>query len=338
MNYTLQTVPTMTDLIYLTPSQLRIHPENMRRYYPPEQVAEMAASIQATGGLLQAMLVVPDPERPSGYLVVDGNMRLAGAHKLGDACPPLKCEPITADRAAQMLIMATTTALHYPKDPISEALHYRRLLNEGYSVNEISQHTGIAWTVIRSRLRWLELDTEIQEHVAAGRLPRDGRVAEALQSITDSEARLKLADRLAAHGATIQAIVRSCAKLVESLQVQALARATHTPSLAHSGTAFNQGRTTWQSVRAAARQACSACDLREQNLAGVTEPAWEAITHAAGDTCSACNLRELQTLCSQCPVVELLRRLNETVPAAHGGNVLPLKVAVRGVSDGRAGR
>lgn len=323
----------MAELLYLSPAQLRIHPHNMRRYYPPADVTEMAASIRAAGGVVQALLVVPDPERPAGYLVVDGNMRLAGAHQLGDACPLLKCEAIDADRAEQLLVMATTT-VHYPKDPISEALHYQRLMDEGYSVNEISQHTGIAWTLIRSRLRWLELEPEIQEHVAAGRLPRDGRVAEALQSIPDAEARVKLADRLAAHGATIAAIQRACAKLVESLQVLAAARATRTPALAHSGAAHSQGRASWQGLRVAARHACEQCDVREQSLATVAEPAWEAITHATTDTCAACNLRELQTLCGQCPVVELLRRLKDTDRPA----VVPLKLAVRGGSDARASR
>lgn len=321
----------MTELLYLAPHQLRSHPQNMRRFYPPEQVAEMAASIRAAGGVLQALLIVPDPDRPTGYLVVDGNFRLAGAHQLGAECPPLKCEVVTAGHAEQLLIMATTTAHHYPKDPISEALHFRRLLDEGYSINQISEHTGIAWTLVRGRLRWLELEPEIQEHVAAGRLPRDPRVAEALQSIPDGQARVKLANRLAAHGATIAAIQRACAKLVESLQVQAAAKATRTPALAHSNTVHAHGPSSWPGLRLAARHACEQCDVHAQSLAAVAEPAWEAITHAAADTCGACNLRELQTLCGQCPVVELLRHL-KAAPAADNATQLarPLKLAARG--------
>lgn len=339
----------MSELIYLRPDRLRTHPHNMRRYYPPADVAEMAASIRAAGGVLQALLVVPDPDLSSAeahngtagdahYLAVDGNMRLAGAHQLGAECPDLKCEVITADHASQLLIMATTSAVHYPKDPIAEALHYQRLQDEGYSVNEISLHTGIAWTQIRGRLRWLELETEIQEHAAAGRLPRDHRVAEALAAIPDTVARVKLADRLAAAGATIAAIQRACAKLVESLQIQAAARETQTPALAHSNTVHQAGPASWQGLRIAAHHACQLCDVRQQNLATVAEPAWEAITHAAGDTCAACNLRDIQTLCSQCPVVELLRRLKEPALEATATHSQSLQLTARGGHDVRASR
>lgn len=324
----------MPELIYLAPHRLRIHPDNMRRYYPQDQVAEMAASIQANGGVIQALLIVPDPERPGGYLVVDGNMRLAGAQSLGPNCPPLKCEVIAADHAAQLLVMATTT-LHYPKDPISEALHYRRLVADGYSIKQIAERTGIAWAKIRGRLRWLDLEPEIQEHVAAGRLPRDHRAAEALQSIPDAAARVKLAARLAAHRATIEAIQRACAKLVESLNAVAAAKAAAAvaPALAHSKITRAPVRARWNDVRAAARAACEFCDVRQENLAAVAEPAWEMLTHAAGDTCAACNLRAVRTFCDQCPLVEMLRRLADTPrPLAGAAGPLSLKPAVGGTN------
>lgn len=324
----------MPDLIYLAPHQLRLHPENMRRYYPQEHVVECAASIRSAGGVIQALLVVLDPERASAdpaYLVVDGNMRLAAARHLGSACPPLKCEVIAADRAAQLLIMATVTAVHYPKDPISEALHYRRLVAEGYSIKQIAERTGISWMMIRGRLRWLDLEPELQEHVAAGRLPRDHRVAEAFQAIPNAEARVKLADRLAATGASIEAIQRACAKLVESLAAQAAAQSTQPPALTHSRTAGATGRSSWQSLRAAARDACQLCDVREQSLAAVAEPAWELITHAAGDTCAACNLRQVGALCGECPLVEMLRRLK----AAEQPAVTPARPVSEGGSNGR---
>src|SRR6185436_21161362 len=96
--------PAAGSLIFLAPARLRTHPKNMRRFYPVRDVRQMADSIRACKGVQQAMQVVPDKE-PGYYLVVDGNMRLAGARYIGEGCPPLKCEVISGDLAEQKLKM-----------------------------------------------------------------------------------------------------------------------------------------------------------------------------------------------------------------------------------------
>jgi ParB/RepB/Spo0J family partition protein len=185
-------------IIYCRPEQLRLHPDNMRRFYPAADVAEMAGSIRAATGVHLSLLVVPDPEAAGKYLVVDGNMRLAGARALGAACPPLKCEVIAADRARQLIVMAATSRYHYPKDPVSEALHYRRLTDEeGYSANEIARQTGISSATVHARLKLLELDSEILELIEQKRLPADKHSVDALLGIADPTVRIALAQRLA---------------------------------------------------------------------------------------------------------------------------------------------
>jgi hypothetical protein len=55
---------------------------------------------------------------------------------------------------------------------------------------------------------------------------------------------------------------------------------------------------------------CNACDIKVEALYNkVPEPAWALIAHAATDTCANCNLRLVQTTCSTCPGVEVIRRL-----------------------------
>lgn len=204
----------MTHLIYCSPEQLKIHPENIRAYYPPGDVAEMAASIRAMNGVLQALLVIYD-DAPDHYLVVDGNLRLMAGRLLGPECPPLKCEVIAADHARQLLVMAAT-GLHYPKDPVSEGRHYRRLVSdEGYSVEEIARRTGISRATIDSRMALLELDEDIQRLVVEGRISKDIRVTRALRAIPDPATRVKLARRFAANGTGIPRIVKSCRVVLE---------------------------------------------------------------------------------------------------------------------------
>lgn len=204
----------MTHLIYCSPDQLKIHPENIRAYYPPNDVAEMAASIRAMNGVLQALLVIYG-DQPDHYLIVDGNLRLMAGRLLGPDCPPLKCEVIAADHARQLLVMAAT-GLHYPKDPVSEGRHYRRLVSdEGYSVEEIARRTGISRATIDSRLALLDLDEDIQRLVVEGKISKDIRVTRALRAIPDPATRVKLARRFARHSTGIPAIVKSCRFVLE---------------------------------------------------------------------------------------------------------------------------
>lgn len=185
-------------IIYCPPEQLRLHPDNMRRFYPAEDVADMARSIKAGGGVYLSLLVVPDPQNAGKYLVVDGNMRLAGARALGAACPPLKCEIISADRARQLILMAVTSRHHYPKDPISEGLHFRRLVDEeGYTINEVARQTGICAATISARLKLLELDEPIRELIEQRKLPADRAGVAGLLAIADPQVRIALAHKLA---------------------------------------------------------------------------------------------------------------------------------------------
>ncbi len=213
-------VPQTGTYLYLPHTRLRLHPKNIRQFIPPEDAQKMAESIRAGGGVLQALLVVTDPERAGSYLVVDGNLRLAGGRVLGRDCPALKCEVISAGEAEQLLIMATTSHHHYPKRPVDEALHYARLRDEeGYSVRQIARLTGINEANLHSRLKLLELEPEVQELVNQGKLTKDVRVTTALLNIPDKQARIQLAQTIAAKKKriTINAILATANQVAKDL-------------------------------------------------------------------------------------------------------------------------
>lgn len=317
------------EILFLSADQLLTHPKNMRRFYPADQVREMANSIQAAGGVLQSMLIVP-ADVSGKYFVVDGNMRLAGARLLGDKCPPLKCEPIAADKAAQLLAMTISNTVRFDPDPVSEGLHYKALIAEGLTVRGISKRTGVYEARIYTCLAIVELDEPIQQLIAEKRLPKSDRVVKALLSITNAKARIQLAERLASNPETKIITVERAAERLREMGHR-VNMVTPALELALGDQTPAPGKRAWKEIREASRQVCVVCDLREYKMPDASNPAWSAITHAADETCGSCNLQDVQTTCNVCPAVELIRRL---VP---GGHPEPEKAPVAGKekSNGR---
>jgi ParB/RepB/Spo0J family partition protein len=206
------------NLIYLDHKRLRLHPKNIRLFYPPEEVAEMAQSIHAAGGVWQALLIVPATE-PGYWYVVDGNMRLMGARELGDNCPLLKCEVIDAGKVEQLLIMATTSRFHYPKDPVSEARHFKRLIDEeGYTAARLAAALGASQSFVYSRLLLMDLDQDIQDLIMERKLTGNGNALRQLLKIPDPAIRVALARRFAHNQTSDKAIAKACRHVLEQMR------------------------------------------------------------------------------------------------------------------------
>ncbi|CAG0991971.1 putative chromosome-partitioning protein ParB [Anaerolineae bacterium] len=319
-------------LLYVSLDQLKVHPKNMRRFYPPAGVQKIADSMRAQikrgqNPVIHALRIVPNG-KADHYFVVDGNMRLAAARLIGAKCPPLKCELVKESDAEQALAMIVTAKFRFTPDPISEALHYQRLCREEhYTPRQIALETGIATTTIDNRLLLLKLEPEIQELIGQGSLSADPRIARAFMAIPSSEARVKLAKRLARDGISIKATITACEKLAEHLKEAE----THDDSSGHDNSCeqsklmsspaleFAQIKShlrpnenlaaDWSDVRAAAQAMCQPCEIRQSSLENIAEPAWELISHAANTTCTRCNVSTVAGACRQCPGVDILNHL-----------------------------
>lgn len=329
---------TRPKVVFLRVRQLLTHPRNMRRFYPKDDVEQMARSIRARKGVLQALRVVRAKGKRGLYYVVDGNLRLAGARSLGKDCPLLKCEIVAETEARQLLDMVVANKVRADPDPISEALHYQELVKEGVTPEQIAEETGVHLATINSRLLLLKLEPEIQDLIAHDRLPRDRRVAEALLSIPRKAARVRLAQRLAEMGTGITGIEAACRKYLEQasarrskeqsevrLNVPSLQLAQEEDALPPETKTFS-----WPDIRAAARRMCDACEVKTEELSEqIPEPAWAVITHAAADTCEVCSLPKLASICRGCPGVEIIRRMITAARARqevqHGRSLAPVR-------------
>ncbi len=320
--------------IFVKHTVLLHHPRNMRRVYAEADVAEMADSIRACAGVEQALLVVPVPGRRGKYYVVDGNVRLEGARRLGPDAPLLKCEVRSQAEAEQLLTMAITNRFRFKVDPISEARHYQQLIKEKkYTTRSLSKAIGVSPKVISDLLLLLKLPGPVQQMIAEGQIPKDPRVARALL-VLPAPASAKLAERM--RGATVAAITHAAIKLKETLDMEKPAcrqqvRRSRAICLARQGKARRAAgdppgpyqstrepaggqKMAWPLIRESAQKACGACDIMAESLAGNSEqPAWALISHLAEDVCGDCPLAVISASCSACGLVDLLRRLVRAV-------------------------
>jgi len=311
-------------MLHLPYTSLVPNPDNPRGTYLPAEVAALAESIQSIGGVEQPLIICPDGA-PGRYQVIDGHMRLAAAQSLGCKAPLLKCEVREGlSRKDRLLIMARTSSLFFAKDPISEAKHFRRLIDEeGTTRTELARAIGRSLALIDGRLELLRLDGEIQALVASRRLPKDARIVAAFLSIEDRDARVRLAGELGRRGATVKGIAAACRRVVQALAAQreegrvkecrgrGMAPALAMGLGAPSGPA--PAAPPWPAIRSAAAAACGSCEVRLQSVPSAPEPAWSLISHATEDTCDACGLSTVRQACNGCPLPELLGRLLRNV-------------------------
>lgn len=300
-------------VIYVEHTQLRRHPRNMRRVYRREDVEQMAASIEARG-IIHPLIVAPDPDG-DGYLVFCGNLRLAGAEHLDGKAPPLPVIVRDREEAQQLLDMATENLVRADVDPISEAMHYRRILAQpGMTQQELSRQTGVAVSTIASRLRLLDLDEPIQDLVAQGKLPRGRPAAEALLSIPDAKARVEAAQVLATQRADIKLVKAVCTRVRQKLEqdeADAAKRDLAPPlqaALEEGLPPADDARATWNLLADSVSAACKRCPVDVPRDAGLAL-IWGELSQAVAGECARCSVRDCAQICGQCPLVEFFKSL-----------------------------
>lgn len=314
----------MSDTImHIDYQKLHLHPENMRRHYA--RIEELAASI-AEQGVLDPLTVVR--ESAGRLIVIDGNRRLKACQHLGDDAPPVPCRLVEMDRRQQFLTMATTFLQREDVDPIAEALHYRRLLDEeGETQGSLAHALGVSQAHIAGRLKLLELDAPIQDLIASGKLSKNYDLARALLGIPDADVRVALAQRLASRRITLKGGLRACRRVKERLEEQRAddeAAETislnvyqrHGPAVGLGLSGHGNGDTLTVDdvttlpmavLRDEVRRICTQCD--QYGRVQAAEPAWAVVVHAADATCETCGLQDVRGACRACPLPALLRRV-----------------------------
>jgi ParB family chromosome partitioning protein len=208
--------------------RLRANPEQPRRIFDDDALAELAGSIRQHG-VLQPLLV---SEEGSGtYVVVAGERRWRAARVAG-----LKTVPAVIrerlDARDELALALVENLQRRDLSALEEARAFEHLRSEhGLSQAEIATQVGMSRSAVANSLRLLRLPEKIQELVESGRL--SGGHGRALLALSDDESQLEWAGRAVADGLSVRDLERVAAegKKTTGRRVQQRKRAAKDPNL-----------------------------------------------------------------------------------------------------------
>ena len=191
-------------------SELEPNPYQPRLSMDPARLAELAASIRASG-IVQPILVRRRGER---YQIIAGERRWRAAEAAGLASVPVSVREVRDEQLLELALVENVQRQEL--SPLEEAQAFQRLQGElGLSQDEIARRVGRDRTTIANTLRLLKLPRELRELLTQGRI--DAGHARALLGLDKPEDQLALGREAARKGLSVREVERRVA----------LARAPH---------------------------------------------------------------------------------------------------------------
>jgi len=144
---------------------ITVNPHQPRRQMNEATLAELAASLKATG-LIQPVVV---RRLVDGYQLIAGERRWRAARLAGLQSIPVIIRQVDAFTQAQMALVENIQRENL--NPIDRAVAYRALISQlGLTQAELAQRLGEDRSSIANHLRLLDLSDAVQKSVIDGRL------------------------------------------------------------------------------------------------------------------------------------------------------------------------
>lgn len=147
---------------------LRPNPDQPRRRFDDESLAELAQSIREKG-ILQPLIVRPLPGQPDRYEIVAGERRWRASQRAGLTEVPVIVRDF--DDTEVLEIGVIENIQREGLNPIDEAAAYRALIERfGRTQDKVAEALGKSRSHIANAMRLLNLPEQVQAMVLDGRL------------------------------------------------------------------------------------------------------------------------------------------------------------------------
>jgi ParB family transcriptional regulator, chromosome partitioning protein len=191
------------ELLHVPVETIHPNPRQPRKRFEPEAAEGLAASIRLQG-VLQPVVV--RRRREGGFELIAGERRWRAAKAAGIPTLPALIRDVE-DKDSLLLGLVENVAREQ-LSPVEEARAYASLVDEfELSLGEVADQVGRSKPSVSNRLRLLELPEEVLWMLARGDLS-EGH-ARAVLSLSDDDARRRLARRIVKEGLTVRSAERA---------------------------------------------------------------------------------------------------------------------------------
>ena len=148
--------------------QITRNPSQPRKTFGEQELKELAHSIK-TKGVLQAILVRPDPNTKGKYQIIAGERRYRAAKGVGLKTIPAIVKDV--DELELLEVGIIENVQRADLNPMEEAEAYEKLMKRfGRTQESLGASVGKSRAHIANTLRLLTLPSEAREHLRAGRI------------------------------------------------------------------------------------------------------------------------------------------------------------------------
>lgn len=154
---------------YVSPSAIRENSQQPRAYFDDEALSDLKASI-LEHGILQPLVVIQSGK--GKYELIAGERRLRASRALGLESIPVIVRP-HVDEQQKLELALIENIQRQDLNAVEEARAYQALINDfGLRQEDIAGRVGKARSTITNALRLLELEKDVLDALADGRISR----------------------------------------------------------------------------------------------------------------------------------------------------------------------
>jgi ParB family chromosome partitioning protein len=179
--------------------RLNSNPDQPRRDFPETELNELAESIRQRG-IIQPVIVRPDPGRPGDYQIVAGERRWRAAQRAQVHEIPIVVRELDDQAVLELAIIENVQRSDL--NSIEEANGYAQLIERfGYTQEKMSEIVGKSRSHVANTMRLLGLPVQVQQMLRDGKLSAGH--ARALINAPDP---LALAEQAVLRGLTVRQV------------------------------------------------------------------------------------------------------------------------------------
>ncbi|MCA8893048.1 MAG: ParB/RepB/Spo0J family partition protein [Hyphomonas sp.] len=196
--------PAANGVSELSIKDIRRNPDQPRRTFDDAALQELADSIRSKG-VLQAILVRPDPKEPGKYQIIAGERRWRAARLAGLDSIPAVVRDLNELELLEVGIIENVQRADL--NPIEEAEAYEALMNRfGRTQESLASSVGKSRVHITNTLRLLQLPEAARAYVRAGKVTAGH--ARAALGASDPEAVIEMAAERGLSVREVEALVK----------------------------------------------------------------------------------------------------------------------------------